>query len=95
MILKKPLITEKALLLQSKGKYSFLVDSQANKDQITSEFFKMFGVKPVEVNTNITKSKPKTNWKTRKTTFGPKTKKAVITIKKDQKIDLLTLKNEK
>ena len=95
MIFKKPLITEKALSHQTVGKYSFVVDRQASKDQVAVEFQKLFGIKPLSVNTYILKGKLKTNWKTKKSAFKSNIKKAVITIKKDQKIDILTLKNEK
>lgn len=95
MIIKRPLVTEKAISSQSKGKYSFIVDLNATKSQIASEFKKLFGVKALSINLTTIKGKVKTNWKTRAPVFHPNTKKAVITVNKDQKIDLLTLKNEK
>ncbi|HNY04280.1 MAG TPA: 50S ribosomal protein L23 [Candidatus Woesebacteria bacterium] len=95
MIIKRPLVTEKAITAQSIGKYSFIVDQKANKNQVASEFKSLFGVNPIKVNLYIIKGKIKTNWKTRSPIIHPDRKKAVITIKKDQKIDLLTLKNEK
>jgi len=95
MYLKRPIITEKAITAQSKGKYSFAVAFGASKTNISNEFFHYFGIKPQKVNTYRIKGKVKTNWKTRKSSPRPDIKKAVVTISRDQKIDLLTLKNEK
>lgn len=95
MYLKRPLVTEKAIAAQAKGKYSFVVEFAATKGQIFDEFFRYFGIKPLKVNTYRIKGKVKTNWKTRKPSVRSDIKKAVVTIKKDQKIDLLTLKNDK
>lgn len=49
-ILIKPLVTEKAAIMQSANKYSFLVDRSANKYQIKEAVLKKYGVKPVAVN---------------------------------------------
>ena len=95
MIIKKPLVTEKAIAAQSVGKYSFIVDNKATKGQIATVFQSYFGIKPLKINLFTVKGKVKTNWKTRNPIIRPDRKKAIVTIKKDQKIDLLTLKNEK
>ncbi|KKR67274.1 MAG: 50S ribosomal protein L23 [Microgenomates group bacterium GW2011_GWA2_40_6] len=94
MFIKRPLVTEKAISAQSKGKYSFVVEFDASKINIASEFFHYFGIKPLKVNTYRIGGKIKTNWKTRKSSSRADVKKAVITIPADQKIDLLTLKND-
>ncbi len=95
MIIKRPLVTEKAIAAQSIGKYYFVVDKKANKNQVATEFKSLFGITPLKVNLFIIKGKVKTNWKTRSPIIHSDRKKAIVTIKKDQKIDLLTLKNEK
>lgn len=95
MIIKRPLVTEKAITAQNMGKYAFVVDAKATKGQIASEFQSLFGFKALAVNLFTVKGKVKSNWKTRTPVIKPDTKKAIITVKKDQKIDLLTLKNEK
>lgn len=95
MIIKRPLVTEKAIAAQSVGKYGFVVDLKATKGQVSTEFYSLFGIKPLKVNLFIIKGKVKSNWKTRTPILRPNFKKAIITVKKDQKIDLLTLKNEK
>jgi len=95
MIIQRPLVTEKAILAQQNGKYAFVVDPKATKSQIAAHFYSLFGIKALKVNLFILKGKVKTNWKTRAKVIKPNHKKAIVTIKKDQKIDLLTLKNEK
>ncbi|HBP50892.1 MAG: 50S ribosomal protein L23 [Candidatus Shapirobacteria bacterium GW2011_GWE1_38_10] len=95
MIIKRPLVTEKAIAAQAVGKYGFVVDAKATKGQVATEFQTLFGIKPLKVNLLIIKGKVKSNWKTRTPIIRPNFKKAYITLKKDQKIDILTLKNEK
>jgi len=95
MIIKRPLVTEKAIAAQSVGKYSFVVDNKATKGQVAANFLALFGIKALKVNLFLVKGKVKTNWKTRAPVIRPNFKKAIITVNKDQKIDLLTLKNEK
>jgi len=51
MILNKPIVTEKALINQQQGRYTFLVASKANKFQIAIAFEQMFGIKPLRINT--------------------------------------------
>jgi large subunit ribosomal protein L23 len=94
MFIKRPLVTEKAIAAQAQGKYSFVVEFGASKINIASEFFHYFGIKPLKINTYRIGGKVKTNWKTRKSASRPDVKKVVITVPKDQKIDLLTLKND-
>ncbi|MFA7301316.1 MAG: 50S ribosomal protein L23 [Candidatus Shapirobacteria bacterium] len=95
MSIKKPLISEKAIYTQSLGKYTFVVDINSNKDQIAKEFKDVFGLTALSVNTVTIKGKVKTNWKNRRPINKPDVKKAIITVGKDKKIDMLTLKNEK
>jgi large subunit ribosomal protein L23 len=93
-IIQNPVITESTLALQELGKYTFYVDRQANKDQIVLAFEEMFGIKPLAINTLISKGKEKTNWKNRKTYRKTDKKKAIISIPKDKKIELLNLKTK-
>lgn len=90
-IILKPVITEKALAEQAKGKYSFWVSTNSNKHQIEIAFEEVFGVKPLSVNTTSVKGKLKTDWKKRRPINKPDRKKALITVAKDQKIELLNL----
>lgn len=89
-ILKKPVLSEKALDQQAKGKIHFWVDRKATKNQIQSAFFEVFAVMPTSVNTFVQHRKDKTNPKTRKPIPIKSLKKAVITLKKGDKVDIFT-----
>ncbi len=90
-ILIKPLITEKMTNLGAeKGKYGFLVHPKANKIEIARAIEKRFDVNVVSVRTINHHGKTKTQFR-RSGRFVGKTarfKKAIITLKKDQTIEL-------
>ena len=90
-ILIKPLVTEKmSALMESENKYGFIVNYNANKIEIAKAIEKRFEVNVLAVNTIRYKGKLKTQF-TKKGRFSGKTpqfKKAIITLKEDQKIDL-------
>ena len=50
-VLKRPVISEKSVGLIEENKYSFWVDTDANKIEIKNAVEKMFKVKVVEVRT--------------------------------------------
>ena len=83
-----PLVTEKSTNLSELNKITFKVHPKANKKNLKSNIEKIFKVKVIKVNI--------INKKTRiKTTRGKKVrvkgyKKAIITLKKGQNIDLTT-----
>ncbi len=83
-----PLVTEKSTNLSEQNKIIFKVNSKANKKNLKSNIEKIFKVNVTKVNI--------INKKTRiKTTRGKKVKvkgykKAIITLKKGQNIDLTT-----
>jgi len=87
-IIKKPIISEKSYMLAEKGKYSFIVDRSASKYQIIEAFKKIYSVDVISINILNLQEKSKTT-RTKKGVFKsvrPKYKKAIISIKKDQKI---------
>ena len=90
-IILKPVITEKSLVNQEKGVYTFWVNSNATKNQIASCFKAVFGHKPLAVNTVNVKGKIKTDWKKRTPIKKSDRKKAIISLGKDVKIELLKL----
>lgn len=90
-IILGPVVTEKSLVNQEKGVYSFWVSVGANKNQIASAFQSVFNIKPLSVNTLTSKGKVKTDWKKRTPIQKSDRKKAIITLGKDQKIELLNL----
>jgi ribosomal protein L23 len=90
-IILGPIVTEKSLLAQSRGEYSFWVSLSSTKNQIADAFQAVFSLKPVSVRTTHTKGKVKTDWKKRLPIQKPDRKKAIIKVAKDQKIELLNL----
>ncbi|MBI9070603.1 MAG: 50S ribosomal protein L23 [Melioribacteraceae bacterium] len=90
-VLIRPLVSEKMNdITEVQQKYGFIVDVTANKIEIAKAVKAKFDVDAVSVNTIKYKGKTKTQF-TKKGRFSGKTsqfKKAIITLKKDQTIDL-------
>ncbi|MDH5533576.1 MAG: 50S ribosomal protein L23 [Candidatus Pacebacteria bacterium] len=88
-IIKKPVITEKSLLLaQSENKYVFEVDKLANKDQIRVAVEEFFGVEVQDVNTIRRNKTIKKTGKKRMRVVVPQVKKAIVQLKKGHKIEM-------
>jgi len=88
MILIKPIITERSLRYASLGRFTFEVEVSANKPEIAAEVAKTFNVHPVSVRTMVLKGGLKRSMRTRKYVQKADRKKAVITLKAGEKIDL-------
>jgi large subunit ribosomal protein L23 len=86
--IRNPIITEKATILSEQNKTVFKVHSGANKNSIKKNIEKLFKVNVIKVNIINTKSKNKV--KQGKLSSKPGYKKAIITLKKGQSIDLTT-----
>lgn len=88
-ILINPLITEKGTELSSpekNKKYIFRVDKEANKQQIKKAVEEIYKVKVKAVNTLMSRGKKRrVRYKIGKT---PDWKKAIVTLKGEDKIDL-------
>lgn len=85
-IIRSPLITEKNTVLRSEyNKYVFDVDTKANKDEIKAAVEALFGVKVIGINTMTVKGKRKRVG--RYTGYRPNSKKAIVRLAKDQKIE--------
>ena len=86
-VLKKPVLTEKSLLLQqNENKYTFDVDVTANKIEVKQEVEKMFDVKVESV--NIMNVKPKTKRMGRYVGKTSKRRKAIVKLKEGYEINL-------
>jgi large subunit ribosomal protein L23 len=85
-VLRKPLITEKSTVLQSLGKYAFQVADGANKTQVKQAVEKAFKVTVTGV--NIITVKGKTRRAGRRMMTTSPWKKAVVTLKAGDKIEL-------
>jgi large subunit ribosomal protein L23 len=90
-ILISPLITEKMTnITADKGKYGFLVNPKANKIQIAKAIEEKFNVHVTDVKTINHQGKTKTQFRKsgRFTGKTAKFKKAIITLKEGEKIEL-------
>ena len=86
--IRQPIITEKATILSEQNKTVFKVHAGANKNTIKKNIEKLFKVNVVKVNIVNTKTKKKLKQGRLSTKSGYK--KAIITLKKGQSIDLAT-----
>lgn len=86
-IIQRPLVTEKALSGQGEGgRYAFVVDRRATKGAIRAAVEHLFKVKVAQVNTAIVRGKIKRVG--RNAGKRPNWKKALITLKPGNKIEL-------
>ncbi len=91
-ILYKPLITEKNTLQQEQlNKYTFEVSKDSNKIEIAKAVEKKFNVRVLYVQTAVVKGKKKSQFTKRGRFEGYRAdrKKAIVTLHKEDKIDLL------
>jgi ribosomal protein L23 len=89
-----PIITEKSLAAQAKGVYSFWVGIKATKPQIVSAFNTLFSIPVLSIRTQKVNGKVKSDPRNRKQIQRSDRKKALITIDKKEKIELLNLNNK-
>ncbi|ADG81184.1 50S ribosomal protein L25 [Thermincola ferriacetica] len=85
-IIKRPVISERSMGLLEENKYTFYVDPKANKLEIKHAIQELFNVTVVNVNTMNVKGKTK-----RVGRFVGKTpnrKKAIVTLKEGDKIEV-------
>ena len=83
-----PTITEKATALSEYNKVVFKVNKGASKNSIKRSIEKIFKVNVIKINTiNL---KGKTKLVRNKKAYKPGYKKAIVTLKKGQNIDLAT-----
>jgi large subunit ribosomal protein L23 len=85
-IIKALIRTEKSTIAEPLGKYLFLADTTSNKTEIKQAVEQIYKVKVKSVNTCISRGKMKrVRYQVGKT---PDFKKAVVTLKQGQKIDV-------
>ena len=85
-VLRRPVITEKSTSLQEEGKYAFEVSSRSNKILIKAAVEKAFNVKVTAVNVMTVRGKTKVIG--RRKVQMPSWKKAIVTLKEGEKIEL-------
>ena len=86
--IRSPIITEKATILSEQNKTVFKVHKTANKKTIKKNIEKLFKVNVIKV--NIINQKSKLKMRQGKKTWKNGYKKAILTLKKGQSIDLST-----
>ena len=86
--IRSPIITEKATILSEQNKTVFKVHEKANKSIIKKNIEKLFKVNVVKV--NIINQKTKIKLKQGRKSYKTGYKKAIVTLKKGQSIDLTT-----
>tara|TARA_A100001011_G_scaffold395916_1_gene492297 strand:+ start:1640 stop:1933 length:294 start_codon:yes stop_codon:yes gene_type:complete len=84
--IRNPIITEKATILSEQNKTVFKVHKNANKKTIKKNIEKLFKVSVVKI--NIINQKTKLKMKQGKKSYKSGYKKAIVTLKKGQSIDL-------
>jgi large subunit ribosomal protein L23 len=86
-VVKKPLLTEKSTFaMNEEGRYTFLVDRGASKDEIKRAVESLYGVKVVGVTTQTRKGRERRlryGWVTERVT-----KKATVRLAEGQTIEL-------
>ena len=86
--IRNPIITEKATILSEQNKTVFKVHDKANKKNIKKNIEKLFKVNVVKI--NIINIKSKYKLRQGRTSVKKGYKKAIVTLKKGQSIDLTT-----
>jgi len=85
-IIIRPVISEKTTALMEFNKYVFRVAFRANKIMVQQAFKSVFGVEPEKINIMIVRGKNRRiRYQTGKRTAW---KKAIVTLKKGDKIDV-------
>lgn len=93
-VLKRPIITEKALSLSTLGKYTFEVDKKATKAEIKKAVKNAFGVDAQAVQVIKVRGKTRRFGRRRKTISLSDWKKAIIQLAPGQKIDIYSVPGE-
>lgn len=82
----KPRVTEKAMISTDKNKYVFNVSKNANKDNLYQEVVMTYKVNPLKI--NIVNMSARAIMRRGKPGKLPAFKKAIVTLKKGDKIDI-------
>ena len=94
-VIISPIITEKSMIDAGNGKFTFRVDRFADKKDIKKVIEKKFSVHVVGISTIVVKGKSvRTGAKRVEKKLAP-TKKAIVTLKKGEKIGMFELGDKK
>ncbi len=85
--IQKPLVSEKAMMLAENNTYIFMVNPRINKSEIKKEIEHIYNVDVVKVNTGKISKEP-TSFRGISSSKSVGIKKAMVTVKKGQKIEI-------
>lgn len=94
IVIRRPIISEKSMKLAEKGLYVFEVDKEATKLQIGRIVADKFNVKVMSVKTVNVKGKTKQQRRVRKSYLTQGFKKAIVAVKKGDKIAIFETPKE-
>jgi large subunit ribosomal protein L23 len=87
-VLIRPVVSEKSYALMDQNVYVFIVDPRATKIDVRHAVEQAFSVRVTNVNTLNRKGKSTRNRRTNTVGHRPNTKRAIVTLHPDDKIDL-------
>ncbi len=87
-VLIRPVVSEKTYALMDQNVYVFVVDKSATKIDVRNAVEQAFNVTVTNVNTLNRKGKSMRNRRTGVTGFRPDTKRAIVTLKDGDSINL-------
>jgi large subunit ribosomal protein L23 len=87
-VLIRPVVSEKTYALMEQHTYVFIVDPRATKVDVRNAVEQAFSVKVVNVNTLNRKGKSTRNRRTGVTGTRPSTKRAIVTLRQGDSINL-------
>lgn len=90
-VIVRPLLTEQTMREVEKDKYTFIVNRGASKTMVQKIVEEKFGVNVLAVTTSLVKGRTKRVGQRRVEVTNGAFKKATLTLKKGQKIDLFTV----
>ena len=94
IILKRPIITEKSMKLAQANHYTFEIDKTAKKPQVAKAVAEKFNVKVIGVKIINIKGQTKTQRSVRKSYQTASIKKAIVQVKKGDKIAIFETPKE-
>lgn len=94
IVIKRPIITEKSMKLAAQNLYTFEVDKDANKSQISKAVSEKFNVKVLRVKTINIKGEVKSQRRVRKSYTSSPLKKAIVQLKKSEKLAIFETPKE-
>ena len=87
-VIIEPVVSEKSYALMEVGVYTFVVHPDANRIEIRSAVEEIFGVRVLKVNTLNRRGKRKRNRRSMSYGSHSDTKRAIVTLAGDDRIDL-------